>query len=42
MRTLEEITVLLHSAETATVVSAHPCGAETAVANVLRCQMVPC
>ncbi|XP_062158820.1 metal transporter Nramp3-like [Alnus glutinosa] len=35
MRTLEEITVLLHSVETATAVSADPCGAETAVANAV-------
>jgi pyruvate kinase len=31
MRTLEDITVLLHSVETATAVSADLCGAETAV-----------
>lgn len=35
MRTLEEITVLLHSIETATAISANPCGAETAVANAV-------
>jgi hypothetical protein len=37
---LEEITVLLHSVETATAVSVDPCGAKTAVPNGTNCVML--